>query len=177
MPAANVATSPDSDAARGGLVVLNSLDTARARQAFAGCCASDRWATEMERGRPYPSAEAVIERADRIFDGLRPDDWLQAFGAHARIGAPAPGDERGGSEQAGATSASQQQREALREGNERYEAKFGHVFLIRAKGLDATRMLSALRERLDNSPERELSIAASQQREIAHLRLEDLLGS
>lgn len=177
MPEARAATTPDPDVEGSGLGTLNSASAPRAREAFQACCASERWATEMEQGRPYDSAQELIERADRAFARLGPDDWHQAFTAHARIGAPRPGDERGGSEQAGIASATPEQREALREGNERYEAKFGHVFLIRARGLDATQMLSALQERLDNSPDRELALAAAQQREITHLRLEDLLGS
>lgn len=177
MPEAHAATNSDPDVVEGGLSALNSSSAPRAQRVFEECCASGRWATEMEQGRPYDSARKLTERAGRAFDGLGPDDWREAFAAHARIGAPHPGDRRGGSEQAGIASATPEQREALREGNERYEAKFGHVFLIRARGLDATEMLAALRERLDNSPERELSLAAAQQREITHLRLKDLLGS
>jgi allantoicase len=177
MPEAHAATSSDPDVVQGGLSAVNSVSAPRARRAFQECCASERWATEMEQGRPYDSAQELIEQAERAFDRLGPDDWHQAFAAHARIGAPRPGDERGGSEQAGIASATPEQREALREGNERYEAKFGHVFLIRARGLDATQMLSALHERLEFSPERELALAAAQQREITHLRLEDLFAS
>jgi OHCU decarboxylase len=131
----------------------------------------------MVSGRPYASADDLRERAECAFDALEPDDWRQAFAAHAPIGAPRPGDDRGSSEQAGAAGASAEQRAALAQANDRYEARFGHVFLIRAAGRDAAEMLAALHERLDHSPEQELEIAAEQQREITRLRIEDLLSA
>jgi OHCU decarboxylase len=171
------ATTSDRDVTPSGVAALNDLAPQDAYQALLGCCASERWAENMERARPYPAPQAVHEHAEAAFAALTPDDWQQAFGAHARIGAPRAGDERGAAEQAGASSASTEERAALQAGNERYEAKFGHVFLIRARGLDAGEMLAALNERLDNDPARELEIAAGQQREITRLRLQALLAS
>ncbi|HWF75273.1 MAG TPA: 2-oxo-4-hydroxy-4-carboxy-5-ureidoimidazoline decarboxylase [Solirubrobacteraceae bacterium] len=159
-----------------GVAALNGLAPARAREALAGCCASERWVTAMERARPYASAGAVLDHAEAAFDALADEDWLHAFAAHARIGAPRADDARGAAEQAGAGAASAEERAALETGNERYEAKFGHVFLIRASGLDAAHMLAALRERLENSPAQELALAARQQREITRLRLRALLA-
>jgi allantoicase len=159
------------------VATLNGFAPAEAHQALLGCCASEKWASAMERGRPYGTLEAVLDHADAAFDALCREDWLQAFAAHARIGAPRAEDGRGAGEQAGAASASVEERAALQAGNERYEAKFGHVFLIRARGRDAGQMLAALRERLGNAPARELEIAAGQQREITRLRLRALLAS
>ncbi|HWC86455.1 MAG TPA: 2-oxo-4-hydroxy-4-carboxy-5-ureidoimidazoline decarboxylase [Solirubrobacteraceae bacterium] len=167
----------DTRLAASGLAALGALAPGEAREAFLGCCASERWATEMVAGGPYGSPEALMARAEAAFATLTREEWLEAFAAHARLGAPRPDDERGASEQAGAASASAAERAALQDGNARYEAKFGHVFLIRARGLDAGAMLAALRERLANRPERELAIAAAQQREITRLRLEALLES
>jgi OHCU decarboxylase len=130
----------------------------------------------MECARPYASPQAVHDQAEAAFATLLREDWLQAFAAHARIGAPRAGDERGAAEQAGASSASAEELAALQADNDRYEAEFGHVFLIRAGGLDAGQMLAALRERLGNPPARELDIAAEQQREITRLRLQALLA-
>jgi OHCU decarboxylase len=140
------------------------------------CCASERWVALMTERLPLPSVEAVHERAAEAFDALGDDDWRQAFAAHARIGQLRAGDETGSAEQSGAASASAEQQAALAEANERYEARFGHVFLIRARGRDAAEMLAALRARLANPPEAELAIAAAQQREITRLRLDDVLS-
>ena len=64
---------------------------------------------------------------------------------------------------------------ALAQGNRRYEARFGHVFLISAEGRTAAEVLAALRERIENDPETELELAAREQRKITRLRLERML--
>ena len=176
MSDSRVATTSDREVAPTGVAALNDLAPEAARQALLGCCASRTWVTEMERGRPYASLEAALAHAEAAFSTLGGEDWLQAFGAHARIGAPRLDDALGVAEQAGASTASADELAALREGNERYEARFGHVFLIRARGLDAGQMLAALRERLGHPPARELEIASEQQREITRLRLRALLA-
>ncbi|HWF35676.1 MAG TPA: 2-oxo-4-hydroxy-4-carboxy-5-ureidoimidazoline decarboxylase, partial [Solirubrobacteraceae bacterium] len=132
------------------LAALNGLAPTDARATLRGCCASERWVTLMEGGRPFSSPEAVLAEAETAFDALGREDWLEAFAAHSRIGAPRAGDARGAAEQSGAARASAEELAELTAGNERYEAKFGHVFLIRASGLGAGEMLAALNERLGN---------------------------
>ena len=64
---------------------------------------------------------------------------------------------------------------ALREGNARYEARFGRVFLIRAKGRSGEEILQALHTRLENSDAQEIRAALEQLREITLLRLEGVI--
>ena len=64
---------------------------------------------------------------------------------------------------------------ALAEENRRYEARFGHVFLISAAGRTAADVLAALRQRMENDPATELEVAAEEQRKITRLRLERML--
>ena len=66
--------------------------------------------------------------------------------------------------------------QALREGNARYEARFGRVFLIRAKGRSGEDILQALHVRLENSDEQEVRAALEQLREITLLRLEGVIS-
>ncbi|STS82646.1 2-oxo-4-hydroxy-4-carboxy-5-ureidoimidazoline (OHCU) decarboxylase [Klebsiella pneumoniae] len=56
--------------------------------------------------------------------------------------------------------------QALREGNARYEARFGRVFLIRAKGRSGEEMLQALTRRLQHTADEEVAEALAQLREI-----------
>jgi len=63
----------------------------------------------------------------------------------------------------------------LAEENRRYEARFGHVFLIAAAGRDANDILAALRERMRNDPVTEARVAAAEHRKIARLRLEAMV--
>jgi OHCU decarboxylase len=156
---------------------FNQLDAAQAVAVLRGLCGSSRWAGLVESGRPYATPEAVIDAAERVFDELAPTDWLEAFAAHARVGEPVASDHRGVSEQASAASASAAQRAALAAGNAAYEERFGHVFLICASGLDATAVLAALERRIGNPPERELELAAAEQRRITALRIRGSLAS
>ncbi|MBW3671131.1 MAG: hypothetical protein KY432_05595, partial [Acidobacteria bacterium] len=63
---------------------------------------------------------------------------------------------------------------ALRDENRRYKERFGHIFVVCASGKSADEMLALLRDRIDNAPDEELSIAAEEQRKITHLRLDKL---
>jgi OHCU decarboxylase len=116
--------------------------------------------------------------ADAVWAGLTPQDWLEAFTAHPRIGERRPtGDPRRWSagEQAGAAGADAVVLDALAEGNRAYEQRFGRVFLICATGRSAAEMLADLRQRLGHDPETELRVAAEEQRKITRLRLDKLV--
>ncbi len=63
----------------------------------------------------------------------------------------------------------------LGEKNRRYEARFGHVFLISAAGRTAADVLAALQQRMNNDQAAEVKVAAEEQRKITRLRLESML--
>lgn len=133
----------------------------------------------MIERRPFGGEEVLFEVADEVWRSLGPEDWLAAIEAHPRIGER---EARSASrttwsreEQSGMSTATDEVRGALAEGNRIYEAKFGHLFLICATGRSAEEMLAALRERLENDSATELRIAAEEQRKITRLRLEKLV--
>ncbi|MBA2732000.1 MAG: bifunctional allantoicase/OHCU decarboxylase, partial [Acidobacteria bacterium] len=64
---------------------------------------------------------------------------------------------------------------ALAEANREYERKFGHIYIVCATGKTADEMLLILKERLRNDADKELRVAAEEQRKITHLRLGKLL--
>jgi OHCU decarboxylase len=139
--------------------------------------ASVRWAERVASGRPYRDFESLMEASDKAWSDLVPSDWLAALAAHPRIG------ERGGHapesserEQAGVRSAPPETMAALAEQNRRYEARFGHVFLISAAGRTADEILAELRRRLSNDPATEVAVAADEHRKITRLRLERMLN-
>jgi OHCU decarboxylase len=129
----------------------------------------------MAGERPFRDLEHLREAADRVWQELPREDWLEAFRAHPRIGDPrATG--RAAREQIATRSAPGEVLAALAAGNQRYEAKFGHVFLICASGKSAAEMLEALERRLPNDRHRELQVAAAEQRKITRLRLGGVFG-
>lgn len=60
--------------------------------------------------------------------------------------------------------------------NGRYEAKFGHIFIVCATGKPAGDILAALQQRYPNNPHDELRAAAEEQAKITALRIDKLLA-
>ena len=139
------------------------------------CCGSTRWCRAMAARRPFRSVDELHRAAEEVWWSLDPEDWREAFGAHPRIG------ERGAGwsaeEQSGARDAAASTLARLARGNEDYEKRFGHVFLICATGRTAEEMLANLEQRMMNDPSDELRVAAGEQARITHLRLDKLLAT
>ena len=155
---------------------FNQLSDEEAAAQLLAVCHSRRWAKEVAAGRPYADLAALQRAADEVWLGLGPEDWLEAFAAHPRIGqAGGASADWSRQEQAGVGGATDVQ-ERLARGNADYEARFGHVFLISAAGRDAPEILAALTERLGNDPATELRVAAEEHRRITRLRLERLMA-
>jgi len=148
----------------------------------------------MAASRPFRTTGDLLDAADRIWNAAGRSDWLEAFAAHPKIGAGHPGRVRRASragrvgtatkttewsaqEQSGALRASDDVRERLAAGNRAYTARFGYIFIVCATGKAAGEMLAALEHRLRNAPDRELEIAADEQRQITRLRLLKLLSN
>ncbi|HEU5459524.1 MAG TPA: 2-oxo-4-hydroxy-4-carboxy-5-ureidoimidazoline decarboxylase, partial [Pyrinomonadaceae bacterium] len=160
---------------------LNSMPHEEAVKAFLQCCGSKRWAEDVAKGRPYTSLEALIANANNIWFSLRPDDWLEAFRSHPKIGekkAAATVSDRSrqwsDQEQAGTATASRETVDALAALNWAYEQKFGFIFIVCATGKTSDEMLESLKKRLENDAETELPIAAAEQSKITELRLKKL---
>jgi OHCU decarboxylase len=162
---------------------LNSLPSELAAQELLQCCGSQRWAQQMAESRPYTSLATLIESANNIWWSLAPDDWLEAFRSHPKIGekkaatsVSVQSQKWAGQEQAGVSNASQETVDSLATLNRAYEQKFRFIFIICATGKTSAEMLAALRERLENDVAAELPIAAAEQSKITELRLKKLVS-
>lgn len=156
---------------------FNRMPRGEAEGTLYSCFASWDWAETVESHRPYADVDALLATCEMAWAELEPADWLAAFAAHPRIG------ESGGHspqsserEQSGVRAAPAETMAALAEENRRYEKRFGHVFLISASGRTADEILAALRERMGNTPDAELAVAAAEHRKITRLRLERMLS-
>jgi OHCU decarboxylase len=161
-----------------GLERFNGLPQEAAMAELLAVCHSRRWAERVAAGRPYGDLAALQAAADEVWMELEPEDWLEAFKAHPRIGqSGGRSEDWSRQEQAGVGGAGADLRERLAAGNAEYERRFGHVFLISAAGRDAAQILDALQARLGNDPETELRAAAGEHRRITRLRLERLVAT
>ena len=132
------------------------------------CCASTEWARRLNEARPFRDWEQLTAKADEVWRKLGETGWREAFAAHPRIG-----------EKRAGWSAQEQSKiapnDALMAINRDYEQRFGHVFLICATGLTNEQVLSAARERMNNSPDAEIRNAAEEQRKITRIRFMKLV--
>ena len=161
---------------------LNALAEDEAHAVFLRCCGSGRWAERMTAARPFADHDTMMAIGDTVWSALDRADWLEAFAAHPRIGDPEAGaageaGELAAQEQSGAADAGADVKKRLAERNRDYEARFGYIFIVCATGKSASEMLAILEGRLSNDSDRELPIAAEQQRQITRLRLAKLLDS
>jgi 2-oxo-4-hydroxy-4-carboxy-5-ureidoimidazoline decarboxylase len=162
------------------LAVLNEASEQRATNHLSACNASQRWIDAMLACRPYRDVESLLAHAEQSARSLDWDDVCQALEAHPRIGDRATGqnteDEWSRREQAAVSTSDLATQNALRVGNQEYERRFGHVFLIRADGRSAEEMLAELRRRLGNDKMRERAEVTDQLAQISRLRVERLLA-
>lgn len=157
---------------------INELNDKDAAEMFRKCCGSDTWVEKMTRARPFVSEQALSEQADRSFQELTREDWMDAFAAHPKIGDVTSLKKKysttrnwAENEQAGAQGISDAVAQDLAARNEEYFQKFGYIFIVCATGKSAQEMLTMLKLRLQNEAETELPIAAEEQKKITHLRL------
>jgi OHCU decarboxylase len=165
------------------LARLNSLDPGQAEKEFLKCCGSGEWAKRMIVERPFEDFDDLIAKADHVWWLLEPQDWLEAFRSHPKIGQKKPEQQTSAEsqtwseqEQSGTRSSTRQTAEALAALNNVYEEKFGHIFIICATGKTSDEMLAILRLRLENNPDEELRNAAAEQAKITALRLKKLVA-
>ena len=165
----------DPDAA---VAAFDALPPHEAAPMLQTCCGSTAWVNGMLLRRPFTTLHVLLRAAEHLWWDLTPDDWREAFEHHPRIGertaAVAQGDTSrtwSTDEQSGASSAAEDTRRLLAEGNREYERRFGHIYLVCATGKTGDEMLALLRERMRNDPETELRVAAGEQAKITRLRL------
>jgi OHCU decarboxylase len=165
-----------------GLDTLNSLAPGDAVAEFLKCCGSARWAERMAAERPFEVVAELLESTDRIWWELEPQDWLEAFNHHPKIGekraAAAQSTDAARwseQEQSGTRGTGEELMAELGALNRAYEERFGFIFIVCAAGKTTEEMIALLRERLHNDTDAELRVAAEEQRRITHLRLRKLL--
>ena len=161
------------------LAAFNQLAADEAQAAIRHCVAIPHWQQSLVAARPFASTEALLDTADALARQWQQPELEAALSAHPRIGERASGADKESVLSRGEQSAMQQADDALQQamqkGNEAYEARFGRVFLIRAKGRSGEQMLAELQRRLQNSDPAEQQEVLDQLREITLLRLKETI--
>jgi 2-oxo-4-hydroxy-4-carboxy-5-ureidoimidazoline decarboxylase len=162
---------------------LNTLSEEQVREALGQCCGASRWVEGMMATWPFEDRAALNASAHSVWSQMDRKDILEAFDHHPRIGSDLGALRKKFSktaslseaEQASVASAEESTLIALRDGNQNYEARYGHIFIVCATGKSAAEMLTILASRMHNNMDIELKIAAGEQAKITQLRLENIV--
>ena len=159
---------------------FNQLSSQEAGRLLAPCVALDDWVATLVQARPYADLPALLAAAEDHAGQWGEAELDQALSAHPRIGEKPDGEPAHAAlsrqEQAAVNDQDAALAAALKAGNARYEARFGRVFLIRAKGRSGEEILQVLTQRLTHSEAEEVQVALAQLREITLLRLMGVIG-
>ncbi|MFF0557722.1 2-oxo-4-hydroxy-4-carboxy-5-ureidoimidazoline decarboxylase [Streptomyces sp. NPDC004266] len=158
-----------------GLTRFNTSSDSEAAAALHEVCSSSAWGSKVLAQRPYSTAEALFLAGDAATAELTTEDLAEAMAGHPPIGRPKAGDPTSSREQSGMAGASAELKAEMLELNLAYQEKFGHVFLICATGRTGEQMRDAVRERIENSPEREREIVRTELGKINRIRLARLV--
>ncbi|MFM2481301.1 2-oxo-4-hydroxy-4-carboxy-5-ureidoimidazoline decarboxylase [Celerinatantimonas sp. YJH-8] len=156
----------------------NQLDPKAAREQIKPCVAIREWAVQLTARRPYLSYEAMQEMAMVLMADWDEEALDRALQAHPRIGEKKTMTDTESAfsrQEQSSIDPSEALTQALSEGNQRYEQRFGRVFLIRAKGRSGEQILDELNRRLQLDAEHELAEALEALKAITLLRLETLI--
>ena len=157
---------------------FNALPEVEATRRLLTCLNVPRWAAEVAGGRRYADYAALTAQAEASAAQLSDAELAAALDGHPRIGARAGAGhdaEFSAREQSQVDHGDEAVMAALAEHNRDYEQRFGRVFLIRAAGRDSSEILAELRRRLGNDDETERAETVAALREIALLRLKDVV--
>ncbi|WBM72866.1 2-oxo-4-hydroxy-4-carboxy-5-ureidoimidazoline decarboxylase [Buttiauxella sp. WJP83] len=167
-------------AAKNTLAEFNEASVNDALNLIAPCVALPAWAESLVIARPYSNIDVLQHYASQLTHQWGSAELNQALSAHPRIGEKAQGSSKEAAlskdEQSAVDGQNAALTVALAQGNADYEARFGRVFLIRAKGRSGDEILGELRRRLNYSALDEEVEALEQLRQITLLRLEGVFA-
>ncbi|WP_282183050.1 2-oxo-4-hydroxy-4-carboxy-5-ureidoimidazoline decarboxylase [Scandinavium goeteborgense] len=159
---------------------FNAVRPEQASAMIAACVALPEWQQSLVAARPFSSVEQLLETAVALTERWQLAELDRALAAHPRIGDKPKGVSAESAfsrqEQSAVNSHDAALTQALAQGNAEYEARFGRVFLIRAKGRSGEEILSILQQRLNNTEAEEVQEALRQLRQITQLRLEGVFA-
>ena len=161
---------------------FNGLGASEAQDRIDACLGVRRWVDEVVEGRPYADVAGLIRQAKASAENLDDTELAAAMSRHPRIGEPpetGSADEHEGSfsraEQSGVGTDDADLADRLRNGNRDYEKRFDRVFIVRAAGRSGEQILGELERRLHNDDESERRETVDALRDIAVLRLQQLV--
>jgi 2-oxo-4-hydroxy-4-carboxy-5-ureidoimidazoline decarboxylase len=166
------------------LFTLNSLDQPAFTAALGHLFEHSPWvAEETWAQRPFASAEALHAALCATMRGATRDRQLALIRAHPDLAGRLAQQKKLTAEStreqasAGLDQLTDAELAAFTRNNYAYKARFGFPFIICARLNAKATILTAMQQRVGNSPDAEFNTALGEIEKIARLRLQDVLPS
>ena len=160
---------------------FDHLPDEKKKELLLKCCGSSAWVNKMLTVFPVEDLVELLEFSEEKWNECTIEEQREALEQHPKIGDINSLKEKfantanwAAGEQSGVNNANEDVLQELAKGNDAYQDKFGFIFIICATGRSAEEMLGDLKERINNSKDQEIKIAAAEQLKITKLRLEKL---
>lgn len=157
---------------------FNQLPKEKTKELLFQCCGCTAWSEQLIQELPFASVGELKAKSDNLWYSCDEDGWLEAFTHHPKIGDLKSLEKKfattkhlASSEQSEVAQSSKEVLIQLQDYNNRYEDKFGFIFIVCATGKSAVEMLLLLQQRLKNDRSDELKIAIGEQSKITNLRI------
>lgn len=170
--------TPQGPANRPALNVFNRASSHVLLPQLTELSGSDAWARALLDARPFRTIDAMLAAGDDALAHLSRSDLAVAIAAHPALGRAPRRGSASEAEQATLLEALGDDDDGageLHQLSRQYESRFGHVFLLCARGLDSSAVLAALRARIGNDRDAEWAETVEQLRLINRGRLADLI--
>jgi 2-oxo-4-hydroxy-4-carboxy-5-ureidoimidazoline decarboxylase len=160
---------------------FDHLPENKKKELLTQCCGSSVWVGKMLAIFPVDDLVELLEAAEQKWDECKEKEQMMAFEHHPKIGDLNSLKEKfadtavwAKGEQSSVSDSKEETLHQLAKANEEYENKFGFIFIVCATGKSVEEMLTDLHLRINNSKEKEIKKAATEQLKITKLRLEKL---
>jgi 2-oxo-4-hydroxy-4-carboxy-5-ureidoimidazoline decarboxylase len=160
------------------LAEINQMSKVEFVEAFGGVFEdTPEIAVQASEKRPFETMAQVYEVMMAEVEGMSPEEKLKLIRAHPDLGSKTKMADASVQEQAGVglDRLTPEEYEYFQKLNQGYKSRFGFPFIIAVKHHTKATILQAFEERLQHTPTVERESAIAQIKEIARLRLDNLV--
>ena len=158
-----------------GLTRFNELNKPALLRLLMEVCQSPKWRNDITDHRPYSDLDSLLASSDSFLKEVSEIELDESVINHPRIGAKNAGPRSAREQSRFADTIGESTFAEFAELNQKYEDKFGYLFLVAAEGRSAEELLSVLKERLTHEPEAERRVMVDALAKINRLRLTRLV--
>lgn len=159
-----------------GLTRFNELNKPALLRLLMDVCQSPTWRNDIADQRPYRDLDSLLAASDSFLGEISDIELDESVINHPRIGARNAGPRSSREQSRFADTIDDSTFGEFAKLNQKYEDKFGYLFLVAAEGRSAEELLNVLEERLTHDLETERAVMIGELAKINKLRLARLVN-